>query len=425
MSDATTAEHAEQHTLAARCPMAAGFDPNGPDQFDLLAEIRREAPVFFDPVLGAWCVTRHEDVAAIFRDPVGFANSGIHEVHVGMPPAIVEEVGADYVWPFAGQLGQTDPPQHTRLRKLMQKAFTPRGIARWEPELLGLCNELIDGFVGDGKAELVSAYTSHVPTNAIAMVLGMDRSYADRFPGWVEAHVSLMSVPDMPEEEAAKQWRRLIESDRLTRALIEERRREPADDLTSALIAARGDDGEPSLTDDELIANIIGMITAGSDTTSILIANVVYRLLLDPGRWERVRDDRSLLPTVIEEGLRYSSPVRGNKRTTTREVTLGGVTIPAGAPVYFSLSAANRDAAEFEDAEAFEVCRANAGEHLAFGKWTHFCLGAVLARLEAKVALEALLDRVPDLRLAPGQEESLPHFYNMIVPVLLGLEVEW
>jgi cytochrome P450 len=407
------------------CPATGRFDPNGPDDFALLDQIRREQPVFFHEGIGAWCVTRHEDVMTIFREPESFANGGMLDVTVPMPAAIIAEVGADYVWPNHFALNQTDPPQHTRLRKLTQKAFTPRTINRREPDLRQLADELIDGFVDDGRAELVSAFTSHVPTNAIAMVLGMDRSYANRFPGWVEAHVSLMAVPDMSEEEAVKQWRRLIESDQLTRALIEERRREPADDLTSELIAARGDDGEPSLTDDELIANILGMITAGSDTTSILIANIVYRLLLDRARWERALGDRALVPTLVEEGLRYSSPVRGNRRTTTREVTLGGVAIPAGSSVYFSLSAANRDAEVFADAESFDLCRANAGEHLAFGKWAHFCLGAVLARLEAKVALEALLDRLPDLRLAPGQDQGLPYYNNMIVPVLLGLEVEW
>lgn len=417
-------DYQQSHTLARKCPHLAAFDPTMPDPYPILAQARVEAPVFYIPELDYWCVTRHEDVAKIYRDPISFSSEGMHDMRVPMPAAVVKDVGPNYVFPFKGQLNTTDPPQHTRIRKLMMKAFTPRQVGGREGEIRNIANDLIDSFPDEGVIELVSAYTSLVPTRVIALVLGMDQELAPKFSGWVGAFFALSASPEMAEEEATMHWSRLVEFDRLTRAFVEERRESPADDLTSELIRAESDDGSPSLTDDELLANILGLIAAASDTTSILIANTVYMLLRKPQLWEAISADRTLIPAAVEEALRLRSPVRGNRRTTTRDVELGGVKIPAGVSIYFQLGSANRDEAVFENPEQYDLRRENVGEHLGLGYGPHFCIGASLARLEARVAVETLIRRVPELRLGRGQEDELDYSYNIVVPLLNSLYIE-
>jgi cytochrome P450 len=424
-TDSTELRQNEQrNTLASRCPHLATFDPAMADPYQMLKEIREQAPVFFIPEHDVWCVTRHEDLLEIYRDPISYSNIGAHDMRVPLPPAIIADVGPDYRFPFQGQLNTIDPPEHTRIRKLMQKAFTPRHISEREGDIRALVNGLVDRFIDDGNVELVDAYTSPIPVNVVAMILGATQQDADQFRGWVDAFFALSGATNLPEEEATKHWGGLIAFERFARAFIAERRESPADDLTSALILAKSDDGSPSLTDDELLAQILGILAAGGDTTSILIATTVHSLLLKPEGWEEVRADTSLVPQAIEEGLRVRSPIRGLRRRTTTEVELGGVKLPPEASIYIHTASANRDQAMFTNAEQYELHRENVAEHLGLGKWTHFCIGAVLARLEARIALETLIERIPQLRLVPGQE-VLEFDYNLIVPALRGLDVEW
>lgn len=419
-----SSEYARSHTLAMKCPHLAGFDPSMPDPYPLLARARVEAPVFYLPELDYWCVTRHEDVLQIYRDPIAFSSDGMHDMRVPMPASVVEDVGPNYIFPFKGQLNTTDPPQHTRIRKLMMKAFTPRQVGGREADIRNIATELVESVPATGIIELVSAYTSVVPTRVIALVLGMEQSLAPKFSGWVGAFFALSASPEMAEDEATMHWSRLVEFDRLTRAFVEERREHPSDDLTSELIRAESDDGTPSLSDDELLANILGLIAAASDTTSILIANTIYMLLRDRTLWEAVKADETLIPGAVEEALRLRSPVRGNRRTTTKEVELGGVKIPSGAAIYFQLGSANRDERVFANGEQYDLERDNVGEHLGLGYGPHFCIGATLARIEARVAVEELVRRVPDLRLARDQEIELDYSYNIVVPLLNSLYVE-
>jgi cytochrome P450 len=205
---------------------------------------------------------------------------------------------------------------------------------------------------------------------------------------------------------------------------VEDRRANPRGDLTSDLVHARSDDGEPSMSTSEVISVISGVVAAGSDTTSILLAYAVWLLLTHPETWEAVKADPARVPRVVEETLRVRNPVRGLRRVSTRPTTLGGVDIPEGATLYVHVGSANRDESVFDDPDAFDVSRPNLSEHVGFGKWTHFCLGAPLARLEARVALECLIERVPGMRLAPG-EEKLEYNVNAVVPGVRHLNVVW
>jgi cytochrome P450 len=416
--------YAEAHTLAARCPHLAGFDPAMANPFPMLEQIREEQPVFYIPEHDVWCVTRHEDLIEIYRDPISYSNFGAHDMRVPLPAAVRAEVGEEYYFPFQGQLNTIDPPNHTRVRKLMQKAFTPRYIAAREPEMRVLVNQLVDRFIDDGRVELVANYTSPIPVNVVAMVLGMTQDDALQFKSWVDAFFALSGATELPEEEATRHWRALIQCERFTRQFVEERRENPADDLTSALILAKSDDGSPSLSDDELLSQILGILAAGSDTTSGMVALTVHSLLSEPRYWREVVADPSLIPQALEEGLRVRSPIRGLRRRTTTEVELSGVKIPADENLYIHISSANRDHEVFADAETFDLHRQNVAEHLGLGKWAHFCLGAPLARLEGRIGMDTLVERLPGLRLAPGQEE-LEADVNLIVPALKSMEVEW
>jgi cytochrome P450 len=410
------------------CPFIKGFDPLIPEQvanpWPYLQHARETAPVFYMPGYDQWCVTRHEDVLAVYNDPITFSNQGAHDMRVAIPAALHGEVPADYTFPLTGQLNTVDPPQHTRIRKLMQKAFTARHAVEREPEIRALCNELIDGFVDAGQTDLASTYTTPLPITVISRILGVPPESTGGFQDWADDFFRLTGATDVPDEESIPRWRRIYEWDAFIREFIASRRAEPQTDLVSDLIRAQSEDDGPSLTDEELLANILGIVAAGADTTKVLITHIVYLLLNHRERWEDVRADRSLVPRAVEETMRLMGPVRGIRRTTTAPVRLGGVDVPVGATIYLHVGSASRDGAIFEDPERFDLHRTNTSKHLGFGIWTHFCLGAPLARLEARIALETLLDRLPTVRLAEGQGR-LEYTDNMVLPSPRHLHVAW
>ncbi|OLT06534.1 hypothetical protein BJF90_15685 [Pseudonocardia sp. CNS-004] len=381
-------------------------------------------PSSMTPEHGAWFVTRHEDVLKIYRDLETFSNADIYPTRVPIPCVIAEKVGADYRFPTDKHLNTMDEPEHTRVRKIMTKVFSARRVREREPEVRALANQLVDGFVNGGTVDLLGRYTSPIPTGVVAMLLGTTQEVGRKFRGWVENIFTLTGQLDLPEEEAIKHWNGLIECESWARDLIADHRKRPRDDFTSFMIEAESDDGSPSLSDDEILQQVLSVLLAGSDTSSVAIAETVYRLLAVPERWLAVVDNPALIPAAIEEGMRLASPVRGLHRFVTRDVELGGVLVPAGSDVYFMHSSANRDASVFADPDAFDLERSEMREHLSLGTGARFCLGAPLARLEARVAIETLVERLPDLRLAPDQGE-LEYEINMIVPILRALEVEW
>jgi cytochrome P450 len=409
--------------VAPQCPVLEGFDPLKPDQvgepFAWLARARREVPVFYMPRFDLWCVTRMEDVLTVFKDTERFSNS--HE-EVGLPPAeFAAEIPDGH--PVSHSLDTIDPPEHTRIRRLAQKAFTPRHLGAREADISTICDELIDAFVNRGQADLVGEFTTFIPVRVIAMILGFNQEDAPMMKRWTDDWFAIW-LGDDSDEVRRERWQRTVEFDRFISAFVEERRRQPHDDLTSDLVHATSDDGLPSLTTREVISVIAGIVAAGSDTTSILLAHAIWLLLSEPERWEAVRFDPTKVPNVIEETLRLRNPVRGLRRVTTCPVMLNGAEIPAGSALYVHVGSANRDDAVFSEPDKFDIDRPNLSEHVGFGKWTHFCLGAPLARLEARVALERLIHRLPNLRLGHG-EERLEYVANAVVPAVSHLNAEW
>jgi cytochrome P450 len=296
-------------------------------------------------------------------------------------------------------------------------------VGEREGEIRALAERLIDRFIESGQTDFVAQFASPLPITVVSGILGIPSDLTDGFRDWAEDFFRLSGATEIPEEEAVVRWRRMYEWDQFIRGFVTERRTHPQDDLTSDLIQAQTDDGSPALSDDELLANILGIVAAGADTTTILISHAIYLLLRHPEQWRELVADVSLAPRAVEEVMRLMGPVRGLRRTTMDVVELGGVTIPKGSTLYLHVGSASRDEQVFEDAERFDIHRENASKHLGFGIWTHFCIGAPLARLEARVVLECVAERIPDITLA-GQGE-LEYTQTMVLPSPLRLNVNW
>jgi cytochrome P450 len=408
------------------CPIIDGrsFEPLDPvvaaDPYPWLHAAHREAPVFFMPEHGAWCVTRYDDVLSVLKDTATYSSRKVIQFAQLAPE--FEEAFAD--GPPDRVLVSTDPPEHTRLRKLAQKGFTPKLIASREEEVRALANALIDGFIDRGRGDLVSEFAEHLPVQAITRLVGAPLERTGDFGRWAFDRIAMLAGGrQLSQEERLEISQRVLDFNNWIHEFVEERRADPKDDLTSGLVHAETDDGQPALSTGEVVTMIGTFLSAGTSTTAHFIPLLVRELLQRPGLWERVRADRESIARAVEEGLRYRTSVHGVTRTTTCDVVLGGVEIPADSDLYIHYAGAQRDEAVFADADTFDLDRENVKQHFAFGKWTHICLGAPLARLEARVSLECFAERMPNLRLVPDQpEEWIPH---MLTPGLRSLLIEW
>ena len=408
------------------CPIVHGrrFDPLDPvvaaDPYPWLHAAHSEAPVFYMPEHDAWCVTRYDDVLSVLRDTTTYSSRKV--IRFAQLAPEFEQAFAD--GPPDRVLVSTDPPEHTRLRKLAQKGFTPKLIASREDEVRDLANALIDGFVDRGRCDLVSEFAEHLPVQAITHLVGAPIERTGDFAHWAFDRIAMLAGgPQLSREERLEISQRVLDFNNWLYEFVEERRADPKDDLTSGLVHAETDDGQPALSTGEVVTMIGTFLSAGTSTTAHFIPMLVRELLRRPGLWERIRADRELIARAVEEGLRHRTSVHGVTRTTTRDVMLGGVEIPAGSDLYVHYAAAQRDAAVFADPDTFDLDRENVKQHFAFGKWTHICLGAPLARLETRVSLECFAARMPDMRLVPDQpEEWVPH---LLTPGLTSLLIVW
>jgi cytochrome P450 len=365
------------------------------DPFPVFAEVRRLGPVHAVTLAdghAAWLVVGYDAARSLLNDPrlskdmqAAFASSSA-VLAEGLP-------GPD----FARHMLAVDPPDHTRLRRLVSAAFSVRRVEGLRPRVQAIVDELLDGIAdqgADSRVDLVAAFAFPLPFTVICELLGVaddDRTTLGR-----EFKVLLAPAPTPDDHARAK-----AASDAVIgtlRGLVEAKQRVPGDDLVSALISAR--DGDERLDQRELLSTIFQLVVAGHDTTTTLIGNSVVALLRHPEQLSVLRSDPDRIPAAVEELLRYDAPVpHSTFRYAVAPVEIGAVTIPAGAQVIISLAAANRDHDRFPDAESLELDRANQ-RHLAFGHGIHFCLGAPLARMEGAVALGSLLRRFPELRLA-------------------------
>ena len=374
------------------------FDPFAPgftdDPYPEYERLRSSDPVHENP-LGFWVVSTYDEVNALLR-----SGHSVEERHVAPGPMqqIADEVYGDREERMHGlSMLDKDPPDHTRLRKLVSKAFTPKSIAALEPEVERLVDDALDRIADEGEVDLVEALAYPLPFTVITEMLGMPE--ADHVRMRELAGIIVRSLEPVVDADA---FRVILEADNelaeIAADVIERKRREPGDDLLTALI--RAEDGGDVLDDEELVAQVLLLYIAGHETTVNLIANGTLALLRNPDQLALLRERPDLAGNAVEELLRYDSPVQMSRRITLEPYSAGGREIPAGAFVIASLAAANRDPGRWgPDADALRLDREGARAHLSFGAGVHHCLGAALARLEGRVAIQRLVARFPDLRL--------------------------
>ncbi len=370
------------------------------DPYRTFRQMREHDPVLRQPGLDGealiWFVTRYDDVAAVLLDDERF----VRDPRLALTE---EELAADQLpaplQAIDNHMLNRDGDDHRRLRRLVTKAFTPRMVEQLRPRVQEIADELIDAVEARGSMDLSAEYAFPLPITVIAELLGVASADQDRFKEWSDAIIT----PAIGPEAMERLFGLMGEFVEYLTDLFAARRADPQDDLVSALLAAR--DEEDALTEEEVFGTIVLLIVAGHETTVGLIGNAVVNLLTHPDQLELVRADPTLLPAALEEALRYEGPVeRTLNRWAATDVELGGQTIRRGELVIAIVNAADRDPDRFEDPDRLDVRREDV-RHLAFGRGSHYCLGAPLARLEAEIALETLFRRLPGLRLAAELDE--------------------
>ncbi|MCC6381961.1 MAG: cytochrome P450 [Dehalococcoidia bacterium] len=402
------------------------FNPLAPETvacpYPFYKAMREEAPVHQVPALGFFIVSRYEDAREVLGDAERFSSNSGPGVNGVLDPPDAELLAIQAEgWPAVNTLLTNDPPDHARYRGLVNKAFTPRRVAAMESSIRAIAAELLARFAGRGHAEIVSEFAVPLPLTVIADALGVSRGDLPTFKKWSDDSVAPLGGFLTRERQLACA-RSVVEFQKYFAARLDERRRHPQDDILTDLVNARLD-GEKPLDTAEMLSILQQLLVAGNETTTNLIASGTMLLLQHPDQLSRVLADRSLIPGLVEEALRVESPVQGLFRMARIDTEVGGVRVPAGARLVVMYASANRDETVFPDAERFDVCREARG-HLAFGYGTHFCLGSPLARMEAAVAFETLLDGTKNLRLAPGKND-LAHVPSFILRGLRQLHVEF
>jgi cytochrome P450 len=376
------------------------------DPYPVYDRLRAEAPVYRSEAVGAWLLTRYDDVAATLKDPRRFSSRGRFS-------AVLDRLEPDQRPRFrpleehfaVGLLG-SDPPDHSRLRGLINRAFTPRVVEALRPRVQEIVDDLLDAAHDRGGMDAIADFAYPLPATVIAELLGAPPDTLDDFKRWSDGILSFQGTGQTTTDTLDRAQRDLSEMRAFLSELLELRRRTPADDLLSRMVAAEADGDK--LSSAELLTTCVTLLTAGHETTTNLIGNGLLALLRHPDQLRRLRDDPSLMPTAVEEMLRFESPLQRNPRRIAEDLELGGRTLRRGDFVLQVLGAANRDPARFPDPHRFDIAR-QPNRHLAFGHGIHFCLGAPLARIEAPIALGTLLRRFPDLRLAADHAEWQPH----------------
>jgi cytochrome P450 len=378
----------------------ADFNPFDPrlrsNPYAVYKELRDESPVHWSEVMQLWVLTRYDDVFAVLRDHGRFSSERTRATN-RFVRAMEEYRNA------SGPIGRTptmlslDPPAHTRMRNLVNKAFTPRVVERIRPHINEIADELIDGLPEAGRIDVVKDLAEPLPVIVIAEVLGIPREDRLRFKVWSNDIAGTLAGPFQAADVLDRAQRSSNELADYFREQIAIRRGAPRDDLLSAMIAAE-EQGD-LMSEDEMLATCILLLVAGNETTTNLIGNGMLALLQNPDQLCQLQTNASLLAPAIDEMLRYDGPVQMTSRIVLEETEFGGKQMEPGQVVLAVVGAANHDPAQFPDADNFDIGRF-ANRNLAFGYGIHYCLGAPLALAEAQVAIDTLLRRFPEPQTA-------------------------
>ncbi|MBV9790848.1 MAG: cytochrome P450 [Chloroflexi bacterium] len=410
---------AHVNSPAAVCPH---FNPMAPahqrNPYPNYAEARRDTPVFYSEAYDMWFVTRYADVAAALKQTHIFSSSGSVQGAELSPVAqalLQKNIGSATI------MVESDEPNHTRIRSVLNKAFTPQRIFKLEPAIREIANSLIDAFSADGHADLVPQFALPLPGLVICDLFGIPREDLPQVKRWADDWVTLLSVA-LPEEQQVACVQSMVAFQNYLRDQLLQRQQNPREDLLTVMLPVEYG-GTANLSMEEAFYNAMSAMVAGYETTTNLIANAVTMLFKHPEQYQQLRENPAMLQHAVEELLRIDTSIQGLFRTTTQEVTLSDVTIPANARVFLLYGSANHDPAQFPNPERFDIQRPNAREHLTFARGIHVCIGQALARLEIRVALELLLQRLPNLRPATSaQPQQLEHIF---LRGYTSLPIEW
>jgi len=343
---------------------------------------REENPVFRDEGSGEWIISRHEDVINAFKNHQQFSSSAFAESEQN---------------PVTLPLLSDDPPRHTKLRTLVNRAFTSRALKEIEAEINELSRTLAQGIAAGAEVDIAEAFTIQLPVAVIARMMGIPGERGDDFKRWSDALTGTSEAIDMAERLPD-----IMEMAAFFNALIPERRRKPGDDLISKIVNAEVD-GE-GLSDDDITGFCMLLLIAGNETTTNLLSNLLYHAASNPGLWEELRADPDKIEPAIEEILRYDAPVQFVFRTVTEDIELHEQNLRAGDIAVLLMGSANRDTRQHQGADEFRLDRRQTS-HLTFGHGIHFCIGAPLGRMEARIGLQALLQRFRSVRHAARANE--------------------
>lgn len=374
--------------------------------YPLYDELRAEAPVVYSEALGGWLLSRYDDVQATLNDPRRFSSQGRMLAALDRLPPGTRAGFKPFEDHFTVGLISSDPPNHTRLRALVNKAFTPRIIERLRPRIQNLVDGLLDAVQPQRALDIVHDLAYPLPAIVIAELLGAPPEAREDFKIWSDGILAFQGLGVVTPEVLAHSQHHLLAMRAFLSDLLAERRRRPQADLLSDLAAAETEGDR--LTEAELLTTCVTLLTAGHETTTNLIANGLYTLLRHPAQLEQLRASPALMPAAIEEVLRFESPLQRNPRRVAEDIEYGGAHMRRGDYVLQMLGSANRDPAVFDRPDQFQIKR-QPNRHLAFAYGIHFCVGAPLARLEAPLAIGTVLRRLPGLRLAEDGVEWQRH----------------
>jgi len=378
--------------------------------YPIFSELRKESPIHFSEKLGTWVCTRYEDAMEILHDTDRFSSlmpTGPRDGRGGFAVAMEELAKdpdmAEYFQTFlanaanAAVLLNADPPEHRRQRKAVNRAFRPSRLRGMEPMIEDVTEELLSPIRQKKEMEFVSEFAVGLPMTIIALALGVETSDLSTFKKWSDDLVMPVGNPDPTIDKVREYLISLKGFNEFFGNLLQERRESPLEDIISDVATAEVND--EMLNEAEMLSMLQQFLVAGNETTTKLLTNLMHRLAVDDGLEQLLRNDPSLIDNFIEEGLRYEAPVGGLFRSAKIDTEVNGMQIKAGQHIWVIFAAANRDPEIFPDPDVFSVERDNAREHIAFGHGEHYCIGALLARSEAKIAMQRLLENIENISL--------------------------
>ncbi len=390
------------------------------DPYPLLHQLRQQAPVYWSDAIGAWLVTRYDDLVVTMKDPTRFSNENrLGQAVAYLPP----EKRANFK-PFEDHyktkgLLHSDPPDHTRLRALVTKEFTAKVVEQMKPQIQKIVDGVLDAAESEGGMDVIPDLAAALPVGVIAEILGVPQGDRHLFKRWTDAILGFQGVNKPSEADLYRAQEALVELRAYLLDMFNERRRTPRQDLMSKFVAVESA-GE-RLSQAELINTSVTLFTAGHETTLSFISNSIYSLLANPDQMQLLREKPELLASALEESLRFESPVSRQSRLMKADAELGGKTLKKGEMLFQMLNAANRDPEYFADPDKFDIQRQN-NRHMAFGQGMHFCVGAMLARTEGLIAVGTTIRRFPNLRLVDDKPDWDAEKRNS--RVLLSLRVK-